>query len=293
MERVCLVLDNGDNLGFVEGMDGGFIKAELAHHPLGPDGIQRKYVAGISYEPFTIEAGMGMAPEFYEWITASFRDGYATRTGEFIACDLDYKAVRSREFVNAHIAGLTIPDLDASSREPAYMTIEIDPSLINYKPGYGGQVSSKTGAATTLWSASRFKVEIGDLPTSRVARVGAFTWKQQVNKNEVGQFQFRRTEASLTTVEVPNIKLTMSMADFDAWEDWHRRFIIEGQCSESDELLGAIRFLSRDFTKELASIDLLHIGLISLEADHAAAGHDVARFSVEMYVEEMRFNYSA
>ena len=107
--RFALVLDGSQNLGFVKSVKGGTIKGEVATHDLGPANVQKKHLATITHEPFIIEVGMGMAKGFYDWIRASFDKGHVTKTGEFIACDFDYKAMSSREFVDCHIAEVTIP----------------------------------------------------------------------------------------------------------------------------------------------------------------------------------------
>ena len=135
--RFCLVLDGSQNLGFVKSIKGGTIKGEVATHDLGPGNVRKKHLATIRYEAFTIEAGMGMSAGFYDWIRASFDKGHVTKTGEFIACDFDFKAKSSREFLDCHIAEVTFPALDGSSKEPAFMTIKLDPERIRYQPGDG------------------------------------------------------------------------------------------------------------------------------------------------------------
>ena len=63
--------------------------------------------------------------------------------------------------------------------------------------------------------------------------------------------------------------------------------------AEDDELFGAMTFLGPDLQDELASIELHHVGLISLEsAAHEANKEEVGRCTVEIYVEEMKFNHS-
>ena len=214
-----------------------------------------------------------------------------TKNGEFIACDFDYKAMSAREFQDCYIAEVTIPTLDGSSKEPAYLTIKLDPERIRYMPGDGSQVQAQMGTATKKWLSSNFRVEIGDLPCTRVFKIDSFTWKQGVMKDEVGPS--RQATKRLTKVEVPNLKITMSMADVEAWQKWHKDFVIDGKCADENELSGAITFLGPDLQTELATIELFHVGLISLETEGLEANkEELARFTVELYVEEMKFNYT-
>ena len=238
---------------------------------------------------------MGMSAGFYDWIRASFDKGHVTKTGEFIACDFDYKAMSRREFKDALITEATFPALDGSSKEPAYMTVKLDPEQIRYKPGGGAHVSGRAGAATKKWMCSNFRVEIGDLPCTRLAKLDAFTWRQSIIKDESNAFD-RRSE-SPTSVELSNLRLTLSMADWEPWQQWHKSFVIDGMCTDSDEVTGSITWLGPNQIEELASIDLLHVGIMSLEtagwdADTEDTNREeAARFTVELYVEEVRFRY--
>lgn len=287
--RFALDLD-GMIAGYVKSVSGGNIKGEVAVHQLGPENIQKKHIATISHEPFTVEVGMGMSEAFYSWIKASFDKGFVTRSGELIAANFDYEAQSAREFVEAYISEVTIPALDGSSKEPAYMTVKFDPERIRYSKRSGEKLKGKIGSATKKWLCSNWRFELGSLPTSRVAKIDSFTWKQAVIKDEVGQF--REPTKHPAKVEVPNLKLTISMADIEPWRMWHQSFIIDGKCAEEDELTGSITFLGPDLKEELAEIQLDHVGLISLQqAKQEANKEEVARFEVELYVEQMNFEY--
>jgi hypothetical protein len=82
------------------------------------------------------------------------------------------------------------------------------------------------------------------------------------------------------------------MADVEAWQEWHRTFVIEGACTEADELDGLIEFLGPDHAAVLGGIELKNVGILSLEqVKNEANKEEAARFQVELYVEQMRFNY--
>ncbi len=288
--RFGLVIDGSEFLGYVKSVSGGNIKGEVSVHELGPDNIQKKHISTINHEPFKVEVGMGMSEGFYEWIRQSFDKSHVSKTGEVVACDFDYHAQAVREFYNAHITEVTVPTLDGSSKEPAYMSVTLEPETIRYRKGDGSQITPKIAPATKKWLTSNFKFELGDLPCSRVAKIESFTWKQNLCKDEVGSF--REPEKTPAKVEVPNLKLTISMSDIEDWQQWHKSFVIDGNCAEEDELSGAITFLGPNMEKTLATIELMNVGIISLEqAQSEANKEEVARFEVELYVENMRFDY--
>ena len=287
--RFALDVD-GMIAGYVKSVTGGNIKGEVAVHQLGPDNVQKKHLATITHEPFTVEVGMGMSRLFYDWIRASFDKGYVTKSGEMIAANFDYEAQSARVFTDAYISEVTIPALDGSSKEPAYMTVKVDPEKIRYERRSGEKLKGNIGSATKKWLCSNWRFELGSLPSSRVAKIDSFTWKQAVIKDEVGAF--REPTKHPAKVEVPNLKLTVSMSDIEPWRQWHQTFVIDGKCSEADELTGAITFLGPDMKEELAEITLDHVGIISMQqAKQEANKEEVARFEVELYVENMRFEY--
>lgn len=289
--RFGMVLDGSEMVGFVKKVSGGNIKGEVVSHNLGPDNVQKKHIATISHDPLTVEIGMGMGRGMYEWIRASFEKGHISKNGEVVACDFDYHVMSAKEFYDAHIAEVTVPALDGSSKESAYFTIKIDPERIRYRNGDGKQVMGKIGPSQKQWLCSNFRFNLGAMPCDRVAKIDSFTWKQGVIKDEVGAF--REATKHPSKVEVPNLKLTISMADIEPWRQWHQSFVIDGKCTESDELSGSIEFLSANLKDTLGSIDLMNCGIISLEQEGVEANKEgVARFTVEIYVEQMKFSFN-
>lgn len=283
----------GDMAGYVKSVSGGNAKGEVAVHQLGPENIQKKHLATIVYEPFTVEVGMGMTKGFWSWIESSFKKQFESKSGEIVAANFDYEPQSARVFTDALVSEVTIPALDGSSKEPAYMTIKFDPEKITYEKRGGGKLNAKIANTTKKWLCCNWKFELGDLPCARVAKIDSFTWKQAVIKDEVGMF--RAPTKHPAKVEVPNLKLTISMADSQKWADWHRTFVLEGKCADTDELTGGLTFLGPDLDEELARIDFDHVGIISMqEAKKEANKEEVARFEVELYIEEMSFkSYTA
>jgi hypothetical protein len=289
--RFQFTTDGGSkSLGYVKSVTGGNIKGEVVTHSLGPDNVHKKHLATIAHEPFTVEVGMGMAEDFYKWIQASFDKGHVTKSGELVAANFDYEAQSARVFTDAFISEVTMPALDGSSKEPAYMTVKFDPEKIRYERRGGEKLKGDLAAAQKKWLCSNFRFELGRLPCKRVAKIDSFTWKQGVIKDEVGQF--RECTKHPAKVEVPNLKVTVSMADIEAWQQWHRNFVIDGICAEGDELEGAITFMGPDLKEELGEIQLFNVGLISLQqAKQEANKEEVARFEAELYVEKMMFQW--
>jgi hypothetical protein len=297
-DRFGILLDDSEFLGFTKKVAGGVIRAELAQHQLGPANISKKHIDAIAYEDFTFKAGMGMSRGFYEWIQSAFDGAHIAKNGEIHACDFDGNSMSVREFRDATISAIKIPTLGGSRSGPACMTVKLTPREIKYARGTGSQIGAelprlkKKENKKKEWRRSNFRFELGDLPCARVARIESFTWKLAVSKDEVGEFRIPTLHP--TRIEVPNLNLTISMADVKPWEAWHRSFVIEGNCGDEAELDGSITFLAPNRRRALARIHLRNVGILSLDTwDRKANKEEVARFAVELYVEDMKFEYLA
>jgi len=295
--RFALFTD-GEALGFVKSVSGGNIKGVVATHDAGPSNWIKKHLSTIKHEEITIEVGMGLSPSFYKWIESSFAISQKTknkakqaRSGEVVAADFDYKAQRAMIFSDAHITALTIPALDGSSKDPAYLTVTLNPTRLRHERRQGERLSHSKDTKKKKWLASGFTFEIGSLPCERITKIDAFTLKQSVVK--VGGGKTREPTKHPTKTEVPNIKVTFSARDAAAWEAWFNAFVIEGKCADGDELNGQITLLGPNHKDELARVTLRHVGIISLQpAKYHAKKGTVTKMVAELYVEEMKFAFN-
>ncbi|MCI0439288.1 MAG: phage tail protein, partial [Chloroflexi bacterium] len=292
--RFVLTLDNSEVQGFVQSVDGGNIKAEVVTEQVGPDSSQRKHLATLKYEDITIEVGMGMGKALYQWIEDSLDQRYTRKNGAIVAADFDYGAMSVREFYNALITEVGFPALDAASKDAAYMTIKMSPETIVYKDtSSAGDIQGAVSLtkAQKQWLPSNFRFTLGDLPTSRVNKIDAFTIKQSVARDEIGDARDYLREPG--KLEIPNLKLTISAADIQPWYVWFEDFVIKGNATQDKELSGSITLLGPDLKEELATIELKQVGIFSLGLEPQDANQDAfARFKVELYVEQMSFQYS-
>ncbi len=281
--RYAIALE-GSEAGALEAVSGGAIRGQTTIDASRLP-IPRKHIGGIRYEDFTVRAGAGSSEQVFEWIQQAFGKGYVARSGEIHACDFEGRSRHVSEFRGAHIAEVTVPALDGSSKESLSLTVGIRPEAVVYRRGDGSQVLGGISSAATKWLASNFRISLGNLPCSRVARVESFTWRLNVAEGVSG----RIGEVSYVFA-VPDLRLLISVADIAAWMDWHRSCLVEGK---PEELNGAIEILAPDLKSTVLRIDLGNVGLISLEPLAPEANkEEIARFAVELYVEQMAFTYS-
>jgi hypothetical protein len=227
----------------------------------------------------------------YNWIKESFDKGYQMQNGSVIAGDFNFNAQTRLDFMNALITSVTVPKLDGSSKDAAYFDIEFDAEQVRWSQGDGSKLQATTGAKQKAWLCSNFSVEIGSLPCTRVATVDSFTWKQAVAPDYIGTF--REPTKHPAKVTVPDIKLSISSADYEPWAQAAKKWFVDGHHLESDEMTGMIQFLGPDMSQKIGELDLMNVGFKKFsEDDREANSEKIARFSAELYVEQMKFNIS-
>lgn len=279
---------NGESAGYVKKVSGGAMTADIASNDLGPDNIQKKHVANIKWDPFKVSMGIGMGNEMYQWMKAAFQKGYVTKNGSVTSADFNYKAQSVREFYDALITEITVPKLDGASKESAYFDIGFQAERVRWLKGQG-EVKGKTGAKQKAWLCSNFRVDFGGvLPCDRVATVDSFTWKCAVAADQVGIF--REPTQHPAKVTVPDLKLSISMADYHPWAERAKAWFVDGQHEEANELHGSIQFLGPDMKAVLGEIELKNCGFKKFSTGDLEANKEgIARFDVELYVEQMLF----
>ena len=206
-----------------------------------------------------------MTPDVYEWIEASWKQNYSRKDGSIVVTDPNFQAVSAREFYHALITEVTIPDLDANSKDAAHVTLKFAPEYTRDVKA-SGKVTAPRTPAQTQFDASSFRFELDELPGARVSRIDSFTVKQPVVTDDIG-----------------------AIRDAGPWSDWVHDFLVKGNNDNTHEKSGAIVLLSPNRKTALARILLRNVGIFALRREAAPtetkAGHVVA----DLYCERMDF----
>jgi tail tube protein gp19 len=287
--RFALELD-GYHCAYIKSISGGDAEADIATHDHGPLNMQTKQMANFKFNPFKAKVGIAQGGAMNDWIKASFDKQYATKSGAIIAGDFNYKATHRVDFINALITSVGIPALDGSSKEASYIDVEWDCENVLHTPGKGEDIKGDYGVNQKKWSSSMFKFDLAGLTDAckRVSKIDAFTWKQAVVTDQIGAQRIMTKHPAKITV--PDIKITLSAADFEPWRQWSQAWFQDGKCLASDHKDGTITFLSPDMATEIGHIELKQCGLKKVTAPSLEANkEEVSRIVVELFVEEMKF----
>jgi len=292
-------LDGGKNTGILKTSQGGQIYGEPVAEPANGAVYAKKHIANVKWADITIQAGLSMPDAFYQWIADSWSNGVQRKSGAIIAADFNGVAVKELDFTNALIQEVTIPALDGSSKDPAYLTLKLTPeSTTNGAPS--GTVSPPIKTKQKSWLASNFRFELGKLDTSKVSKIDSFTVKQTMPLPTTDLGDVSLIDQTLVVsvppfvlepgvVDFPNLRITLAESSAQTWLDWVEDFIRKGNNSDELEKSGSIKFLAADLT-ELARVDLFGVGIFDLTDERPLGTTDsIRRLVAELYVERMAF----
>ena len=278
----------GSSVGSLKKFSGMAMEAAVVASGPGPGNAEKKHVATVKWTAGKATVGMGMGQGMYGWIKQSFDKGTEPKNGRLISGDVNYKAQSALDFEGALITEVAVPKLDGSSKDAAYFDITFEAERVRWSKGQGGDIRAKLGPKQKAWLRSNFRVELGNLPCSRIASVDSFTWTCEIGADRTGIS--REPTRHPAKVTVPDVALTISMADLQPWAETAKKWFVDGQHLETDEMDGRIVFLGPDLKEELGEISLKHVGLKKFSNDDEdASALKTARFKVELYVERMTF----
>jgi hypothetical protein len=286
----ALILDGYDTAGYLKAIEGGGIKGELLAQQVGGMPYRVKHINNPTIEPITVQVPFSMSAAFYDWVSKSWKGECERRSGSIVTLDFDLNTVHEWSFREALILETTIPTLDGSSKDPAYMTVKFQAETAEHKlVSSGPKVTAKSPGSQTMWLPSNFKLEIDGLDVQRVGKIDSFTLKQNVKPFTTGPDWMYQIEP--TSLEYPNLSVYVALSNAEPWFTWHKEFVVEGKNGPDKEKTGAITLIDSTLSQTLLTINLKSVGIVNISPDKAdASGQDqVKRVKIELYVEEMDF----
>lgn len=270
----------GVKCGPVRSAAGGVVSGEVVTEQAASGVFAKKHLAAVRYEPFVVDVGLSMAPPVYDWVAGLWKGDFARKTGSLVTADYKLDAKSEREFVNALLTETSFPVLDASSKDPGFLTLRFQPELTKEKNASGKL--NGAGAKAKQWLRSGFRLQIDGVDCTKVSKIESLSVKGGVK--EVGE----SSEFEPTSIEFSNPQITLSEVSAKTWLDWHEDFVIKGNNDQSNERSGTIQLLAPDAKTELARIKLFGLGLyrIALAAGDTR-GDKLKRVTAELYCGRM------
>ncbi|HEY0250434.1 MAG TPA: phage tail protein [Kofleriaceae bacterium] len=286
----ALELDGSDSVGLFRSIEGGGIRADVMTYQNGSNYDRWRQLGKPKFEDIKLQVGMAMSQPFYSWI-AKFFGGVADRkTGSIVAADFYYKERARRDFTEAMIKELTFPKLDATDKNPAYMTVALAVEDIVFKKGSGAKLAPPAGFdRQKLWTAANFNFRLDGFDCcSRVAKVDTFTVKQNIIEHNVGGQ--RGVIKTPSPIDFPNITFYLPESDAQPLAEHAMKRITRGEVP--GRLNGSLETYDHE-RRALATIEFMGCDIVSVTPDRSdSTSEEIKMVKVELYTESMKFTYN-
>ena len=277
---------DGVDAGFVKSVEGGAISAEVINEPVDSSNLVKKHLGPPRYEPFSIQIGLWMGTAVYEWIQAAWTMNDVRKNGSIVASDYNLVARSEREFFDALITEVTIPAMDAASKNQCYMTVKFAPEMVRMNKASGKVTSAPVAATKEMWLASNFRLEIAGLDCSKVSAIGSFGIRRVAAADTIGNARIPLKQPG--RLEYPNLSITLAESAAATWMDWFDDFVVNGNNGDEREKNGSLIFLSPNVQTELGRVNFFNLGIFKIGSAKAdAVDERIQRVTAELYCERM------
>jgi T4-like virus tail tube protein gp19 len=283
-----LVLD-GVKTGFVKHVEGGNAVGQVVvEKNLQPPNPAHKHIGGVKYESITLQVGLTLQGLVYDWISGGWAGNFQVKDGSIVIYDAAFKPVSERQFFHALLTETTFPTLDAASKSEAFITVKFQPENTRMAAPQGTKPPALNRKAK-IWAVANFRLEIDGLDCKGVSKIDSFTVRQVVSEIPIGEGRDYGTQT--TMLEFPNLRITLSAASAQSWQDWFDKFIIEGNNAADNEKNGAVVFLAPDHKTELGRVKFFGLGIFKLAPENAEDGNEqMNHMAAELYCQRMEFS---
>ena len=275
----------GKSAGFLKGVEGGGPFAAVTSET-DTDGVVRKRLDPVQYQPISMSFGTGMTQELYQWMTDFLSRKSSAKQGAIVFCDYNLKEQSRLVFDNATITELTFPALELGSKDSAYFTLTVQPGATSTSFSSAGSSISGFGARNRkAWSSGNFLLTIKGLEAAaaRVRVIDAITVKQTLTRGDGG------VSPVLT---IPDLVLTIPKNQAKPFYDYFEQFVVTG--NPNDERRGTLEFRDKNPKTSLFTLVLSNLGIFRIEELRLVTDVEVvSRVSIALYCEEMRLKTAA
>ena len=286
-----LMIDGHKTTCYVKSVDGGNAKASPVDEAIGTHNERIKSISTLDIEPFTLETGISGGKDILKWVQSSWDKKYTRRNGQITHANFNLERTFEHEFFDALLTEVTFPTLDGAAKDTAYLKTKIQPERVaQRKVAPGAKVDPTGGIKQKMWTANSFRFEIDGIDEMQYAnKIESFTVKQGVKKMYTGEYRFPQLEP--TKLEFPNIVGTIAMEHAGKLLEWHELYTMKGQSEPAAQKTGVIEYLAPNKKDILFSINLMEVGLHSLQVVQSQANQDaIKRVKFELFVGQMKLD---
>ena len=235
-----------------------------------------KSPGALKYEDAELRVGFSAPKPLWDWVSA-FSTPSKPTSKEVVINALDYTMTsKSRRQLGATtLSKVVFPGCDGSSKEPAYVTLDLTPTRFHEIAGTGKTTSTLVGRSEQkTWLPSNFRLTIDGLDTSKVNKIEPITI----------------THSAGGSPDYSNLVITMSEVTSTSMKQWMNQVLdpVSKGAAVFQEKKGKLEFLSPDQAKVLLTLVFEGLGPVKLLLDKVEANADqIKRVTAELYVERI------
>ncbi|MBK7195706.1 MAG: phage tail protein [Myxococcales bacterium] len=207
--QFLLELDGG-KVTTVRSIEGGKISTEIITYQNNrkpSEGNYLKQNGKLKYEAIKVVAPMAASQDMWSWMETFIKGTCQRRNGALVAADHEYKEKARRTFSDAIIEEIAFPKFDASDKNPANVTVTIQPEILVYEAPKDGAVISPEDPGMQRAQhvkCCNFKFHFEGAPGEyRVTKVDGFSVKAKtIDYHHAGRLEPLKIPGKL---EFPNI----------------------------------------------------------------------------------------
>ena len=267
---------------------GGGAQADVAIEKQGADKISRKHIASIKYQDMVLACGTGMSHDFYQWIADTFAGSFARKNGAVVQLDGKHTPVGRLEFMSALVTALVLPELDASTKKAAVMTVSIRPEMTR---SAAAERSAKPGVyISTLpkaWNISDFRLKIDGLENEcrHVTHIDSLKLGQKIVLDAIGESRDYSQEGG--ALEYSDLVIRLPELFATGFYKWFDDFVVKG--NSTFEKRGTLEFFAPSSSKAYFGIEFSGLGIESAKGPSGLRSKTSLPVTVSMYCESMKF----
>ena len=303
LEDVIDSTDNPDALDWVQDFGGGHPVGEVvATPPLSVDVAYDKHIVKVTFDEITWSIGGGMSSSMREWLSYILQGGAIndffppmTRvTGAGFGLDVRNRPVRYLAFSQALVSQITLPAMDARQKGEAEIRVKMVPESTEraVQPPFPALPAELPAAnkKQSRWLKSNFRFGfVGDTQEmntacERIVSIDAFTIRQVLVEADLGDV--RIPQLTPTSLEVPNLVLTIPEIHAEPFYAWLDEFVVKG--SSTSEKTADLEYLSPNLKSTLMNVRFDGLGIVSIKPESVETGARASSLvRVEMYCERV------
>jgi hypothetical protein len=251
-----------DIVGRVLAYSGGSLKADVTEIDPAGSGFKVRHLKSIRYEDVQLTCTAGMSSWLYDWVNQAMQLSFVRKTVTLIVTDLSDRPLQQLEMQNAFISGLTLPALDASSRNSASMELVISPDRTTTSKAGSSAAALSAYSALKPWSVADFRFTIYGLEKecAKVTSVGPLHFGVTVAEDSIGDARF--TERIPGKADVSNLSITVASEAAEGFHKWFESFAIKDNAS--DVKSGQLDYMAPGGSQGYISVKFGELGIIKV-----------------------------